>query len=561
MIIGLDVGGTHTDVVLLDIKGLVKKVKIITQHDNLFKTVLSCLEQITENVPTNSISRIVLSTTLTTNSIIQGKITESGLIVMGGPGIDPKLYKLCEHYYVVSGVIDHRGREVEAVNIDEIKQVGRKLKASGIKYLGIAGKFSARNSLHEEQVAEILKKDFTKIFLGHCTSGNLNFHRRISTTFLNAAVYPAHKEFFYAVKKSLKKKGLNIPINILKADGGTMNFESSIDYPGQTIFSGPSASTMGAIAFSKENEDTVVLDIGGTTTDISVLINRVPVFKPVGIKIHKYKTLIRSLLSLSIGQGGDSVVKVENRTLFIGPDRLGFSMAYGGDVPTPTDALCVLGDITDGDKKKALQGIELLAEKMNLNVCEMAQLIVKTLCKRILREVDDFVDKINSKPVYTVREVCEGYKIKPVKILVLGGHGLYLTKYLNNFTKNKVESVPKCDVANAIGAAIARTTCDVSVCADTEQGIAAAPEENFKKRVDRSYSADDAVDDAFMLLKKKAVFHGADQKDIKTEIVENNLFNMVRDFYTVGHNIRVKVQIKPGLIHGYEVIAKSLSDN
>ena len=268
MIIGLDVGGTHTDVVLLDIKGLVKKNKVITQHDNLFKTVLSCFEQITKDVPNDSISRIVLSTTLTTNSIIQGKTAESGLIVTGGPGIDPELYKLCEHYYVVSGAIDHRGREIEAVNVDEIKQTGRKLKDAGIKYLGITGKFSARNSFHEEQIGKILKNDFSKIFLGHCTSGNLNFYRRIATTFINAAVYPIHKEFFYAVKRSLKEKGLNIPINILKADGGTMNFESSIDYPGQTIFSGPAASTMGAIAFSKENEDTVVLDIGGTTTDI-----------------------------------------------------------------------------------------------------------------------------------------------------------------------------------------------------------------------------------------------------------------------------------------------------
>ena len=136
--------------------------------------------------------------------------------------------------------------------------------------------------------------------MGHRISGNLNFARRIATTYLNAAVYPIHKEFYHAVEKSLEAKGLNLPLRLLKADGGNMNFESSIDYPAQTILSGPAASVMGAVAFGPENEDTLVMDIGGTTTDMAVLINRAPVLNPLGIKLADYKTLIRSLETLSI---------------------------------------------------------------------------------------------------------------------------------------------------------------------------------------------------------------------------------------------------------------------
>ena len=120
--------------------------------------------------------------------------------------------------------------------------------------------------------------------MGHRVSANLNFPRRIATAWLNAAVHPVHKRFFEAVKDSLKKKGLEIPIFVLKADGGTMSLEASIEVPGQTILSGPAASVMGALPFASGAEDTLVLDIGGTTTDMAVLVRRVPLLEPLGAK-------------------------------------------------------------------------------------------------------------------------------------------------------------------------------------------------------------------------------------------------------------------------------------
>jgi hypothetical protein len=114
-------------------------------------------------------------------------------------------------------------------------------------------------------------------------------------------------------------------------------------------------------------------------------------------------------------------------------------------------------------------------------------------------------------------------------------------------------------VANAIGAALARTTCEVTLFGDTQQEIAFAPEEDFSTPVDRNFSSKTAVEQAFGLLREKALKIGADTKDLEMEVTEDLQFNMVRGFYTAGRNIRVKVQVKPGLIHGYGTIAERLA--
>ena len=202
MIIGLDVGGTHTDVVLLDEQRLLKEVKVPTDTADLFNSVLDGLTAVTEDIDPASVERIVLSTTLTTNAIVQGKTPPVGMIVSSGPGIDPEFYRTNAHYYSVAGSIDHRGREVEPLDADEIKQIAADLKNDGIRYVGVVGKFSVRNPSHELDMGRILGESFEKIFMGHRISGNLNFGRRIATAFLNASVYPLHKEFFQAVEKS-----------------------------------------------------------------------------------------------------------------------------------------------------------------------------------------------------------------------------------------------------------------------------------------------------------------------------------------------------------------------
>ncbi len=559
MIIGLDVGGTHTDVVLLGTEGLIKEVKVTTDPSNLFNSVLSGLEKITEGIEPENIHRIVLSTTLTTNAIVQKKFPEVGMIVSGGPGLDPELFRSNRHYYPVSGSIDHRGREIEPVDSKEIKKIAKRFKKEKIRLVGVVCKFSVRNPDHELKIYEILKDSFEKIFLGHRISGNLNFPRRIATTFLNAAVYPIHKEFYEAVQKSLEKKGLVLPIRILKADGGNMNFNSSIDFPGQTILSGPAASVMGSVAFSSEDEDTLIMDIGGTTTDMSILINRVPLLDPIGISLGSYKTLIRSLDTLSIGVGGDSAVKIKNGKLQVGPQRLGPALAFGGPVPTPTDALFVLKEMNNGDREKSVNGLRELAKELRLSVEDTASMIFEFTCRKILSEAEKMINRINAKPVYTVHELQEGYKVTPKKILVLGGPAPCFARYFEKISDYKARAVPKWTVANAIGAALARTTCEVIFFADTQRKIAIAPAENFLINIKENFDSSDAVKNAFDLLRQKALQRGSDSDHLEMEVLENMQFNMVRGFYTAGKNIRVKVQVKPGLINGYDDIIVNLT--
>jgi N-methylhydantoinase A/oxoprolinase/acetone carboxylase beta subunit len=561
MIIGLDVGGTHTDVVLVDRNGLIKEIKVPTDSSDLFKSVLAGLTAITEDHNPEKINRIVLSTTLTTNAIVQDKTQPVGMIVAGGPGIDPEFYRTNSSYFPVAGSIDHRGREIEPINPAEIRDITAHLKTKGIEHIGVVGKFSVRNPSHELEIGKILKSSFEKVFMGHRISGNLNFPRRIATTFLNASVYPIHNEFYHAVEKSLAAKGLKLPIRLLKADGGNMRFISTIEHPAQTILSGPAASAMGAVAFGPRKEDTLVMDIGGTTTDIAVLINRSPVLDPLGVELGRYKTLIRSLETLSIGLGGDSAVRVNNGKLKVGPERLGPAMAYGGSSPTPTDALFILENITDGSRTKAVAGIEPLASALGFSVEACAAEILNVACKKILSAARQLITRINSKPVYTIHEIQEGYVVRPESILVLGGPAPYFARYLENLSNYRVRVVPRWKVANAIGAALARTTCDVTFFADTERRVAQAPEENFRQTIDHGFDINAAIHQASELLKAKAIKRGANADYLEMEVIESLQFNMVRGFTTTGKNIRIKVQITPGLIHGYDDAIRKLSES
>jgi N-methylhydantoinase A/oxoprolinase/acetone carboxylase beta subunit len=554
MIIGLDVGGTHTDVVLLGDEGLHRVVKVHTNTADLFRTVLDSLEKITADIDPHRIRRIVLSTTLTTNAIAQKKIPPVGMIVSSGPGLDPEWYRTGPHYFAVGGSVDHRGREVAPIDEEEILNIGDILRQRGIRYVGVVGKFSVRNPRHERRIQALIEDRFERVFMGHQVSGSLNFPRRVATTYLNAAVYPVHKGFFEAVEKSLAQKGLQVPLHILKADGGTMLLQASMAFPGQTISSGPAASVMGAVAYAPAETDVMVIDIGGTTTDLAVIRNGIPLLHPAGVRLGGLRTLIRSLETRSIAIGGDSHVNVRNGVLEIGPEREDIAMAFGGRYPTPTDALVVLGNMTEGDRDEAVKGMAGVAAALGVSTDDAARLVFDKACQTILAEVREMVDRINDRPVYTVQDLQHEEKVNPKRMLILGGPAPYFAKRLEALSGISVRLVPRWQVANAIGAALARTTCEVVVFADTQMGVAMAPEEEFSAEVDTHFTNREAIEKAYELLKAKALQIGASGEDLEMEVLEDLQFNMVRGFRTTGKNIRIKVQVKPGLIGTYERI-------
>jgi len=220
--------------------------------------------------------------------------------------------------------------------------------------------------------------------------------------------------------------------------------------------------------------------------------------------------------------------------------------------------MLALGIIKGEGQSAARDGLADLAAALELTVTEAAERIFTRTCEKILGQARKMVDRINRQPVYTVHEMLEGHSVSPQKILVLGGPAAGFARRLERLSGLQVGVVPRWAVANAIGAALARTTTAVTLRADTQQGVAMAPAEHYHKRVKDNFSMGKARQQALDLLKAKALAMGANPGHLELEIVEESQFNMVRGFNTTGKIIKVRAQIKPGLIHGYDPIAGSL---
>ena len=547
MILGIDVGGTHTDAVLVENFQLIKKAKVLTNPMDIMSSLLEAADQLISDRPIDDIERIVLSTTISTNAIVQNKTNRVAMVLLSGPGLSPDTLHLGKDSYFAQGYVNHRGIPVKNVNRREMEDISGEIAENNIRQIGIVGKFSSRNPQQELDAAELLNNESRNISLGHTLSGQLNFPRRIATTYLNAAIHDIYQSFVRDVQKFISKIGMNIPVYILKADGGTILIDKSLECPVQTIHSGPAAGIMGVLATACIKDDAVALDIGGTTTDISVFADGVPLLEPSGVSIDGRKTLIRGLYTKSIGVGGDSVVKVENGHVVIGPQREGSAAALGGPFPTPTDAMIVQGIVDIGDKNKASAAVAAIANKLDTSIPDAARQIIEKMASMIAESVTETLTEINNKPVYTIHELLEGKTIQPEMLYVVGGPAAIAPFIAQNLC------YPYCipdhsEVANALGVAIARTTAEITIIADTEKKELLISEEGHVQSIARNFSLSDAIEIGKKTLREKAVRMGARPEDIFMEVTEAQEFNMIRDFYTTGKNIRVKVQIKPGLI-------------
>ncbi|MEQ2130015.1 hydantoinase/oxoprolinase family protein [Caldanaerobacter subterraneus KAk] len=557
MIIGLDMGGTNIDGVIVEKGKIIKTIKKPTNRDNLFNSIWTALKELLSGYDNTKIERINLSTTVSTNAIVENKLSPVGMIIQPGPGLPYDFLACGDENVFISGYIDHRGEIIKDFNLFEIKNAIKLFKEKNIKAYAVVTKFSIRNPSIEMKIKEILENEIPNSFItmGHTISGKLNFPRRVYTSYLNSAVYSVFNEFLNNIKKSLEKEGINAPVFILKADGGTMNISTAEKKPVETILSGPAASLMGINAMLPTNEDAILLDIGGTTTDIFFLADGVPLFEPWGIRIGKYKTLIRAIYSVSIGLGGDSSICVRNGRIKIGPQREGVPYAFGGPKPTPTDAMITLELIdeeafclTHDNVKKAYEAMTLLGKELNLSAKDMAKLILSTMGDIIKNKVDELLHEINSRPVYTVKELLYGKKIKPKLINIIGGPSKVLAPVLEEKFNLPCYYPKNYSVANAIGTALARPTTEITMFVDTSKKILSVPELGLYEKISGNYTLDKAKEKALELVKKSALSLGASIEEIEAEIVEESSFNMVRGFYTIGKNMRIKAQVKPGLI-------------
>ncbi|MFY9439965.1 MAG: hydantoinase/oxoprolinase family protein [Tepidanaerobacteraceae bacterium] len=549
MIVGLDMGGTHVDAVLIHQGEIIEATKRPTDRSNMLQSILDTLESLLSGQDPSRIERINLSTTISTNAIVENKTDPVGMIIQCGPGLEKDFLRCGRENIFISGYIDHRGREVSSIDIAEIEETARVFKDRNISALAVVGKFSVRNNAHELKIKEMLENEFFPITLGHSLSGKLNFPRRVFTAYYNSAVYNIFYKFCESIHQAMQRQNIKAPVHVLKADGGTMSMKAGQQFPVYTILSGPAASVMGGQAFLKTSQDAVFLDIGGTTTDISFLADGVPLLEPLGIKIVGYPTLVRALYSVSIGVGGDSKVTVEGERLVVGPERLGRPKALGGMCPTPTDAMIVLGLMNIGDKRKALSAMKEIGEQLMISPEAAAEKVLDEMADMIKGKVDELLRDINSQPVYTVRELLYGKKIKPRFIQAIGGPAKALSPILAKKFSIPCRYPELFEAANAVGAALARTTSEITMYVDTAQRTLSVPEMGLHETISSAYSFEESRKRALALVREQSRLLGAREDEIEAEIVEESSFNMVRGFYTSGKNIRIRAQTKPGLIY------------
>ena len=590
MLIGIDMGGTHIDGVAVKDNKIIKTIKHQVDHTDLYRTILNAIYDLIADLDKAQISRVNLSTTISTNAIVENKTAAVDLILQKSPGINFEFPEIPSEVNYIDGYVDHRGKMVKDLDYQQLAVLKKDLSAredlkkdlnkaedlkqdlnmSQTKNLAVVTKFSTRNPEHEKAIADYFAADYNQVTQGHTLSGRLNFPRRVNTAYLNSAVYNIFQEFANNIAAALREVEINAPIYILKADGGTMPLVDAITRPVETILSGPAASFMGMSALFDNRMDSVLLDIGGTTTDIFFLVDGVPVFEPTGITIGQHKTLVRAIYSVSIGLGGDSCLSVVNSAdgdnfnylsannsydnnlaekIRIGPERKGPPLLFGGTIPTLTDAMSVLHKL-DFDNFSteqvtwARQGITELAEQLALSAEDFAELVLKKAAQTIKNQVDNLLLQLNSQPVYTVREILADRQIKPVEVKVIGGPAKILAEYLKQVFKLNVLLPEQFKVANAIGAALAQPTMELNLLADTQRKILIIPELNIYEKIGSRYSLAEGQKYILQCL-NQAAKKLSDSK-LATEIIEESSFNMV-DGYSSGKNIRIKAQIKPGL--------------
>ncbi|MCX6676911.1 MAG: hydantoinase/oxoprolinase family protein [Methanothrix sp.] len=550
MLIGIDVGGTTTDAVVVDGNKVVKTAYVPTNHDNLLKCLLEALDELVQGIDTGKIERVVLSTTLITNMIAEGKTDPVALVLIPGPGTNPRDYALGKSI-ILDGAIDFRGKEIDRLREPQIKEAASQIRAQGLSRVAVVGKFCQRNHAHELLVGEILVAALpgSNIVLGHRVSGQLNFPRRAATTMLTAATKDSYEHFAKDVAAALKERKISAPVYILKADGGTLPLDKSVQMPVETIFSGPAASIMGVLALTDPGQSNVVVDIGGTTTDLALILSGKPLLSAKGARVGSLLTHVRAFAVKSMAIGGDSAVTVCCGSLAVGPHRDGPPICMGGNGPTPTDALRVLGLSQIGDAAKAEKAMQIVAQGLGCTTKEAAQTVVDAVVDKIVFEVNEMFREWEQEPAYRIWEIMKRELLSARSVVGVGGGAPPLVPLVAARLKAAAIVPQYAPVANAIGAAVARPTLTLNLHIDTEKGEFSVAEEGITGRVtDQKMAPEDAERLARRLLAERAERLGIGEYAGEAEVTYSEVFNMIRGWSTVGRLMDVRMEIPAGLL-------------
>ncbi len=351
MRIGIDVGGTNTDAVLMDGRTVVGWAKSPTTSDvsSGITNVLSKILADTQAAP-ESITAVMLGTTHFTNAVVERRSLSRTAIVRIGlpataalrPFVDwPKdlVEAIGGASYLVHGGYEFDGRLIAPLDETEIRAVARQIHAAGIDCVAVSGVFSPVNPDQEQKVAELLAAEIpgVRISLSH-EIGRIGLLERENAAIMNACLVHLAERIVNSFRNALRTLGIQAPFFISQNDGTLMSAEFVEKYPVLTFASGPTNSMRGA-AFLSGLKDAVVVDIGGTTSDVGVLTNGFPREASIAVRVGGVRTNFRMPDVLSFGLGGGSHVQPE--PLQVGPQSVGYeltsrALVFGGNDLTAT---------------------------------------------------------------------------------------------------------------------------------------------------------------------------------------------------------------------------------
>ncbi|MBF0468287.1 MAG: DUF1638 domain-containing protein, partial [Desulfamplus sp.] len=334
--LGIDAGGTYTDAVIYDLKKreIIHKNKALTTKWDFSVGIDNALLGLDSKM-LSKVELVSVSTTLATNSIVEGEGQKTGLILMNSAGMVSDDLIVHTPKQNVKGYINISGEEVEPVDQDQIRRVVKEMSTKeGVTAFAVSGFGGAINPVHELAVKQIVEQETGMVACcGHEFSDLLDFVVRAQTAVLNARIIPRMVKFFKEIEHVLKRRSISAPVMVVKGDGTLMSSGMAKERPVETILSGPAASVAGARMLTGLS-DAMVVDMGGTTTDTADICDNAVAVCKSGAHVGGFVTHVKALDMRTTGLGGDSLIRWKQGDFIIGPRRVA-PLAWAGSLHSP----------------------------------------------------------------------------------------------------------------------------------------------------------------------------------------------------------------------------------
>jgi N-methylhydantoinase A/oxoprolinase/acetone carboxylase beta subunit len=520
MRIGVDVGGTNTDAVLMDGDRVLAEVKRSTSPDvttGILEGLRSLLDQ--SGVAPGAIQAVMIGTTHFTNAVVEGRrLLEVASVRLGLPATEalPPLIDWPDrlrravggHVYLCHGGHEFDGREIAPLDRGELRRAAEDIAAKGLRAVAVSAVFSPINEELEQQAAEILRETLPDVSISLSAQiGRLGLLERENATIINASLADLAAHIADAFRAALRESGIEAPVYLSQNDGTLMTVEYAERYPVATFASGPTNSMRGAALLSGLT-DCAVVDIGGTTSDIGMLIQGFPREAKATVEIGGVRTNFRMPDVLPMGIGGGSLV-VGDTDPTVGPESVGYELVrrglvFGGDTLTATDIAVAGGRAEIGDLAK---------------VSGLSRSMVAATLRSIETRIAEAVDRMKTAS-------------DPIPVVVVGGGSILLGDELPG--AERLVRPEHSAVANAIGAAIAQ------VGGEVDQVFSVGAE----------LSRNDALERARDLAAERAVAAGAKPDSVRIVDVEELALA-----YVPGNAVRIKVKAVGDLELGRQTVA------